>query len=115
MFDLTGKWVEKESEIFAVVAGLGPDLVKTVLTYHLVGAKIAASDALAANGAQLETLQGGKIGVYVSSEALSLIFLQDLDPNSPDPSTVFSKYNYGGALANGFIHGISAVLRPADL
>ena len=53
--------------------------------------------------------------IEVASEALSLIFLQDLDPNSPDPSTVFSKYNYGGALTNGYIHGISAVLRPADL
>ena len=41
--------------------------------------------------------------------------LRDLDPNADDAGVVYSKFNYGGSLANGYIHGLSLVLRPADL
>ena len=115
VYSLTGKLVTDEQGVFDAVASLGLPTVKTVLTYHLVGSKISAADALAANGAELTTLQGGKIKVDVVNPALSLIVLNDLDPNADDPGVVYSKFNYGGALANGYIHGISLVLRPADL
>lgn len=113
--DLTGKWIKSEQDVFDAVDGLGDTTVKTVLTYHIVPAKIAAADALAADGAELDTLQGGKIGVKVVSPALAQIRLVDLDPTDTDPGIVFSKFNVGGKLNNGYIHGLSLVLRPADL
>lgn len=113
--DLTGEWPNNEQETFDAVASLGLPTVKTVLTYHLVGAAIPASAALQSDGASLETLQGGEIKVNVENEFLSAISLGDLDPNDTDPGIVFSKYNYGGSLSNGYIHGISLVLRPVDL
>lgn len=115
VLDLTGKWVGTEKGVFDAVASLGLPTVKTVLTYHLVGAKISANDALAADGAELTTLQTGKITVDVTNPQLSQIRLRDLDPNDGDPTVVYSKFNYGGSLANGYIHGISLVLRPANL
>lgn len=115
VYSLTGNVVDSEEGVFNAVASLGTDTVKTVLTYHIVGSKIAAKDALAANGAELTTLQGGKIKVEVRNPALNWIVLQDQDPNADDPGVVQSKFNYGGALKNGYIHGISLVLRPADL
>jgi len=115
VYSLTGNVVLDEQGVFDAVASLGLPTVKTVLTYHLVGSKISAADALAANGAELTTLQGGKLTVDVANPAINLILLHDLDPNADDPGVVFSKFNFGGALANGYIHGISLVLRPADL
>lgn len=115
VLDLTGKWVGSEKGVFDAVASLGLPTVKTVLTYHLVPAKISATDALAADGAELTTLQSGKVTVDVTKPELSQIRLRDLDPNDGDPGVVYSKFNYGGSLANGYIHGISLVLRPADL
>ena len=115
VLDLTGNWVDSEQGVFDAVASLGLPTVKTVLTYHLVPAKIAASDALAADGAELTTLQGGKITVDVTEPRLSRIQLGDLDPDDDNPNLVYSKYNYGGTLSNGYIHGISLVLRPVNL
>ena len=108
--DLTGTWYESEKAVFDKVAGLGLPTVKTVLTYHLIGSKIPASAALKANGAELTTLQTGKITVRVPFRFFPLVILQDQDPNDRDPYVV--QFNYGGVLANGYLHGISAVLRP---
>ena len=115
VYSLTGNLVLDEQGVFDAVASLGLPTVKTVLTYHIVGSKISAADALASNGAELTTLQGGKLKVDVVNPALSLILLRDLDPNADDAGVVYSKFNYGGSLANGYIHGLSLVLRPADL
>lgn len=115
VYELTGDWLKSEQEIFAAVAGLGPDTVKTVLTYHLVPAKIAAADALEADGVELGTLQGGKITVDVVNKTFAQIRLGDLDPDDTDPGVVYSKFNFGGKLANGYVHGISLVLRPLPL
>jgi len=115
VYDLTGNWVKSEQDVFDAVAGLGTETVKTVLTYHIIPAAVPAAAALQANGAELTTLQGGKITVNVVSEFLAQIRLQDLDPNATDPGIIYSKFNVGGALANGYIHGISLVLRPLDL
>jgi hypothetical protein len=111
--DLTGDRIRTEADVFAAVAGLGLPTVKTVLTYHLVGSKISAWSALKANGAELTTLQGGTIGVRVPFKWFPFVSLQDKDPNDRDPFVV--QFNYGGRLANGYLHGISQVLRPLDL
>lgn len=116
VYKLTGNVVWTEKEAFDAVASLGLPTVETVLTYHLVGAEVSAADALAApKGTTLTTLQGGGIGVDVVSRDMSAIVLRDQDPNADDPGIVFSKFNYGGKLTNGFIHGITLVLRPGDL
>jgi uncharacterized surface protein with fasciclin (FAS1) repeats len=111
--DLTGSWPRNEADTFAAVASLGLPTVKTVLTYHLVGAKISARDALRSNGAELETLQGGKLTVRVPFRWLPFVTLKDQDPTDRNPFVV--QFNVGGALANGYLHGISLGLRPSDL
>lgn len=113
--DLTGEWIFDEASVFDAVASLGADTVKTVLEYHIVGSAIPASAALESDGAVLTTLGGGEITVDVTQPLLSLIELRDQDPNDDDAAIVFSKFNYGGELENGFIHGLSLVMRPIDL
>jgi hypothetical protein len=115
VFDLTRRWLRTEREVFDAVASLGADTVKTVLTYHIVPARISARDALGANGAQLPTLQGNTIRVQVLSRWFGFIRLIDQDGNDFDPWIIRSKFDFGGELANGYLHGISLVLRPADL
>ena len=114
-YDLTGTWYRSEKDVFdnlVKAAGLGT--IKTVLTYHIVPTAIPASVAVTANGAMLDTLQGGKIGVNVFSRWWGpSIQLTDLDPDARDPWVV--NFNVGGPLANGYIHGLNRVLRPVDL
>jgi uncharacterized surface protein with fasciclin (FAS1) repeats len=109
--DLTGKWPSSEKATFEAVVGLGLDTVKTVLTYHLVPAKISYRDALKSNGASLKSLQGGDIKVHVSR--WRTVTLIDLDPNARNPVVV--QANIGGEALNGYAHGIDRVLRPLDL
>lgn len=113
--DLTGRWVRTESEVFAAVASLGIDTVEDVLLYHVVpGATITARDALRSDGAQLTTALGPTIGVKVPSRFLPIIVLRDQDPNDVDPvvSPFALDINRGNAQ---IAHGITFVLRPADL
>ena len=57
--DLTGRWVKRESAVFAAVAGLGIDTVETVLLYHVVpGATITKAQARRSDGASLTTRAG---------------------------------------------------------
>jgi uncharacterized surface protein with fasciclin (FAS1) repeats len=108
--DLTGTWPQSEKATFDAVVGLGLDTVKTVLTYHIVPAKISYRTARKSNGAELTTLQGGVITVKAKRGYVSLI---DQDPDSRDPSVV--QPNIGGEASNGFAHGIDRVLRPINL
>ena len=113
--DLTGQWVRTESEVFAAVASLGIDTVEDVLLYHVVpGATITARDALRSDGAQLTTALGPTIGVKVPSRWLPVIVLRDQDPNDVDPvvNPFALDINRGNAQ---IAHGITFVLRPADL
>ena len=82
--ELTGSKVRSEKKAFTTVAGLGIDTVETVLLYHVVpGMKIPAKAAVKADGAKLETAQGGKIKVKVRTKGHSVsIVLRDKDPNS---------------------------------
>ncbi len=114
-YDLTGKWIPKEKALFAAVASLGIDTVETVLLYHVIAGKtILAKDALKADGAALTTAQGGAITVDVLAPGWPVIRLQDLDPNDVDPFTIpkLLDINKGNKQV---AHGISFVLRPADL
>lgn len=113
--DLTGQWVRSEEDVFAAVASLGLDTVEDVLLYHVVpGATITSRDAARSNGAQLTTALGPTIGVKVLSRWLPLIVLRDQDPNDVDPvvNPFALDINRGNAQ---IAHGITFVLRPADL
>lgn len=113
-WDLTHTWPKTEKETFDAVVGLGLDTVKTVLTYHILGAAISYKDAVASNGAAVKTLQGGEITVEVKgSKKWPSVRLVDLDPNARNPRVIAA--NVGGQLTNGYVHGIDRVLRPQDL
>jgi uncharacterized surface protein with fasciclin (FAS1) repeats len=109
--DLTGKTLRSESGVFDAVVGLGLPTVETVLTYHILGAKVSAADAFAAAPVEVTTLQGGTIGVKINRR--HQLALVDKDTGSTDPRVIAP--DLGGAQANGFVHGIDRVLRPVDL
>ena len=112
--DLTGQRLRSESEVFAAVAGLGLDTVKTVLTYHIiVGSAIDYRTARHSDGAVLTTLQGGTLTVDAGGPWCRSVRLIDNDPDARDPIVVLP--NVGGEATNGFAHGIDRVLRPIDL
>ena len=111
--DLTGRWVKRESAVFAAVAGLGIDTVETVLLYHVVpGATITKAQARRADGASLTTAQGGTIRVRVPYRSVPLVILKDADRNDANPFVVRFNLNKGNAQ---IAHGIALVLRPVDL
>jgi uncharacterized surface protein with fasciclin (FAS1) repeats len=114
-YDLTGNWIGKEKKVFTTLASLGIDTIETVLLYHVVpGATVNAKKALAADGGDLTTAQGGKVTVDVQNPNAGVIRLQDLDPDDVDPFTVprLLDINKGN---KQIAHGISYVLRPANL
>lgn len=121
VYELTGKRYLREGQVFtALVGAVGLPTIEAVLKYHIIGAKIPSTVALQADGAQLDTLLPDpmmpgaqkKIGVDVLKPA-PIIRLIDADTNDPDP--LVWRYDVGGELANGFIHGITRVLRPVNL
>jgi uncharacterized surface protein with fasciclin (FAS1) repeats len=115
VFDLTGKWVKKESKVFAAVASLGIDTVETVLLYHVIAGKtITAAQALKADGAALTTAQGGTITVDVLNPVTGRIRLQDQDPDDVDPATIPRLLNINKGNKQ-IAHGVNYVLRPANL
>jgi uncharacterized surface protein with fasciclin (FAS1) repeats len=115
VFDLTGKWLKKESKVFAVVASLGIDTVETVLLYHVIAGKtITAAKALKADGAQLTTAQGGTLTVDVLNPVSRRIRLQDQDPDDVDPTTIPRLLNINKGNKQ-IAHGINYVLRPVNL
>jgi uncharacterized surface protein with fasciclin (FAS1) repeats len=111
--ELTKKHFRNEADVFAAVASLGTDTVKTVLTYHIVGAKLGASTVLNSDDAQVATLGGGTFAVDVINKRRKIVQFVDGDPNARNARLV--QADLGGALANGFIHGVDRVLRPIDL
>jgi len=114
-YDLTGRWLVKEKKVFTALAALGIDTIETVLLYHVVVGKTLTSDkVLAADGAAVPTAQGGTVTVDVINPNAGLVRLQDLDTDDVDPFTVprLLDLNKGNKQV---AHGISYVLRPADL
>ncbi len=113
--DLTGKWYRSESKVFdALVAAVGVDTVEAVLLYHVVpGATITKKAASKADGAVLTTaLAGATFTVDVKSRWLPLIVLVDNDPDDRNPWIGKFDINRGNLQ---IAHGISQVLRPANL
>lgn len=80
------------------------ELLTTVLSYHVSGQSLQASQVLSAD--EITTLQGQAIGV--DAENLKLI---DADPDIADPGLVATDIQ----AANGIVHVLDAVLLPADL
>lgn len=127
--DLTGKWEPSEKATFdalvkwavgiAGTADGGLELIKTVLKYHIVAGAISAETALRADKETPPTLLGSgpeqTFEVDVVSKAFKFIVLKDEDKTDLNPWIVRSKFNVGGELSNGYIHGIGLVLRPVDL
>lgn len=108
--DITGTKVFKESDVFAAVASLGTDTVKTVLTYHIVpGARVDYRAATKSDGAALKTLQGNSITVDVQGK--NRVVLMDGDPDLRDPRVIIPNIK----ASNGIAHGINRVLIPVDL
>ncbi|HEX3003633.1 MAG TPA: fasciclin domain-containing protein [Angustibacter sp.] len=114
--DVTHRWYGSESQVFAAVAGLGIDTVEQVLLYHVVpGATITSRQALRSDGAVLQTaLPGATFRVDVLSRWLPVVRLIDNDRNDVNPFLVPSKLDLNAGNRQ-IAHGISFVLRPADL
>lgn len=109
--DLTKKRYSNEKAVFAAVAGLGINTVETVLLYHVVpGTTIEARTALRSDSAQLTTAQSGKVTVDVRSG--KRIYLVDADPDDRNARVVQPDINKGN---RQIAHGVSQVLRPANL
>jgi serralysin len=77
-------------------------LLQTILTYHVAGESLQASQVLAAT--EFETLQGGSITRDGTT-------LQDQNPELADPQLAATDIQ----AANGVVHVIDRVLIPADL
>lgn len=77
-------------------------LLTQVLTYHVAGESLQASQVLASD--TITTLQGGSIIIDGTS-------LGDLDPELPDPNIIATDIQ----AANGIVHVIDGVLVPADV
>ena len=109
--DLTKERYSNEEAVFAAVAGLGINTVEAVLLYHVApGKTIEARTALRSDGAQLTTAQGGKVTVDVRTG--KRIYLVDADPDDRNARVVQPDINKGN---RQIAHGISQVLRPANL
>lgn len=115
--DLTKRRMRTEQQVLdallAVEAG-APGTIKTILTYHIVGAKLGPAAVLASDNVAVTTLGGGTFTVDVINPRVAFVQFVDGDPNARNP--FLNKINVGGGeLANGYIHGIDRVLRPSDL
>ena len=115
-FDLTHRWPRTEQKALEAIAGAaGIDGVEQVLLYHVVpGTTITSRTALRSDGAVLTTAQGGTVKVDVISRWLPLVRLVDKDRNDLDPFLVRRALDLNKGNVQ-IAHGISAVLRPADL
>lgn len=109
--NLTNAWPKTEKAAFNAVASLGTDTVKNVLLYHLLGAKVGLATVLVSNGVRVPTLLGPTFKINIRNGGV--VKLIDNDPNAKNPAVIAP--DLGGEASNGFAHGISKVLRPADL
>lgn len=110
---LTNKPAPGEEDTFKAVAGLGIDTVEQVLLYHVVvGPAILSTDALAANGATLQTALATKtFSVKVEGTTVTLT---DQDPLAADPVVNLSQIDINKGNKQ-VAHGINAVLLPVAL
>ncbi len=113
--DLTGMRYVHEKRVFNVLAQTaGIDTIESVLLYHVVpGATITYRQAKMARGATLDTaLEGATLTVRVREG--KWVFLADADPNDANARVMPQLRNMNAGNVQ-IAHGISQVLRPADL
>jgi uncharacterized surface protein with fasciclin (FAS1) repeats len=115
--DLTGRWYKSEKRILnELVAAVGVDAVESVLLYHVVpGATITASQALKADGAELDTaLAGTSFTVDVLRAKAKKVRLIDNDRDDYNPRLAPGRLDINKGNKQ-IAHGITRVLRPLDL
>jgi uncharacterized surface protein with fasciclin (FAS1) repeats len=78
------------------------ELLSTVLTYHVAGQSLQASQVIATG--EVETLQGGTLTL----DGLSLV---DADPDFSNPNLIATDLQ----ASNGVVHVLDGVLLPVDL
>lgn len=111
--DLTGERTRSEKAVFTTVATLGVDTIETVLLYHVVpGATITYAQAKRADGAKLQTAAGAAVTVNITTKGR--VALRDLDRNDKNARVILDAKNINKGNKQ-IAHGITQVLRPADL
>ena len=112
--DTTGDRPGDEQATFDAVATLGVDTIEQVLLYHVVpGKPITYFRAKQADGARLETAEGSHLKVRVRPRS-GQVFLRDADRNDRNARVITELKNLNKGNRQ-IAHGISEVLRPADL
>jgi len=111
--DLTGDRMATEKGVLRTLTTLvDVDTIETVLLYHVVpGATIRYAQAKAADGAALDTAQGGTLKVNVVGDAVRL---KDADTNDQNATVIPAAKNLNKGNKQ-IAHGIDRVLRPVDL
>jgi uncharacterized surface protein with fasciclin (FAS1) repeats len=111
--DLTGDRKATERGVLRSLTKLADvDTLETVLLYHVVpGATITYAQAKAADGASLDTAQGGALRVRVAGDRVSL---RDADTNDRNARVIVAAKNINKGNKQ-IAHGIDRVLRPIDL
>jgi hypothetical protein len=111
--DLTGERKTTERGVLRAVTKVADaNTLETVLLYHVVpGATITYAQAKAADGASLDTAQGGSLRVRVVGDQVRL---RDADTNDRNARVVVAAKNLNKGNKQ-IAHGIDRVLRPIDL
>jgi uncharacterized surface protein with fasciclin (FAS1) repeats len=111
--DLTGDRKATEKGVLRAVTRLADvDTLEAVLLYHVVpGATIRYAQARAADGATLDTAQGGSLEVNVVGDAVRL---RDADKNDRNATVLAAAKNLNKGNKQ-IAHGVDRVLRPIDL
>ncbi len=117
---LTGKWSwTEEAVVNSLITALGAsavDTIENVLLYHVISGKVdfaTAKSVAASPNPAVATVLGPTITLRFIPW-LNTLVLRDQDPNAADPWVVNSKRDIPVG-TNSMVHGISLVLRPADL
>lgn len=115
VLDVTKRWERSEAKVFDVLANVDVELLEQVLLYHVVpGATIDSAAALSSDGARLTTAQGGTFTVDVLSKRAAIVRLKDADRNDIDPFLNPRALDLNAGNLQ-IAHGITFVLRPADV
>lgn len=107
-------WLASEKQVADVLLkNLDVATLELVVSYHVHLGLIDSKTALSVpKGSKVPMLAGGDIRV-TPIKLLGTAVLGDNDPNDLDPTLVPSKLDIKAS--NGIAHGISLVLRPANL
>lgn len=120
VYDLTGEWVWRESQVIdkllTAVAPLGDPatVVTNVILYHVVPGTVDSAAALSLDGESVGTaLEGATFEIDVRSERRAIVRLEDVADGVRDPYLI--RWDLDNFASNGVWHGISRVLLPVDV